>query len=335
MRSYVVLIVASVLTTPCVEYAALGPRSCHADTVNEIVAAWKQREIECQTLSCTWDLKRFAAAGHFIDPQLSAEDAADGLATPPEEGIRTAENCKLTLQHSHFRYVFKRPDWDPEAAKIVNRRCTTVFDGKNGALLWDKGSEVPNGIKYSKDAASGVRTLRTLPLRALYRPFAEGIGVFTEADLSIDERLTDAEQIVLLHGKPSASPRDVIYVDRDTAMIRRLHRFNNGAPQFEIVFAYTESVGPFKLTGWKRQSFDENGTLTHAFDAALSSLEINPKVEKNAFRLVMPYGAWVADLVTGMQYMVKENGRKREILKEERFANRSLKELMATEAPSK
>jgi hypothetical protein len=334
--------------TQCVcllHISLLGPLAvapcAYGDAFNDLVAAWNDRERAVQAGTIEW---------RQVDliPAHTEMTQAAPTKTGPSQDMFVELECKFTFRETKRRYEYQGPQWIDDKAVFRPRNYVSVTDGviSKWYFAGDQASEpqfFPMGFVKKDGLHSESNSVLTMPLLLLYRPsdLAIGDGLFeiSTSRLGSPASLHGVRCLVLEHSKDGGRQTARTWIDPARAYLPlRVSKFTDGNPVFQIDLSYiVEPMAGYVPTGWTITVFRsvsdaaQVGRVFREYTATVTKCLLNEAIDVNTFTFDFPVGTIVRDYRTDNEYIVRPGGRKRPITLDERRAELTYEQLLATE----
>jgi hypothetical protein len=304
---------------------ARGQAPINLETISK---AWQARQDRIKSGHFAWVERKTIVAGFLsnmqaYDPTLRAEPGATARSVIPPQDV-TFDVSSLFLLDGEKTY-FSNDDrgWSPKEQAYVQSPNIIAYNGKTGTWFHPAGFPTGPWPQAVIKANNEVKMHNVLPFLMAFRPLVANLRFF---DL---ETFGSTGQTALIGGHACSELR----YDRGT-FIRRVWV----DPSREYVIARILDTGQEQIQnkidiqyrkdpmyGWVPETWDivtflPPGKLAITIRASVNKCEINANVPAKEFDIEFPVGTRVLDLTDPKgetNYILKEGGRKRMILKED------------------
>ncbi len=309
----------------------------NAITVSQIEKAWKSRQEAIRSFHFECEGTTTIRAGWLFSP--GEPKNPDNMTVPPEDTDYPMRLVIMSdgpyLRHTLDGYVVHK-------YKLLPNSETWVFGDQGHRRVRASGSvnyhqaflERPE-TQYVSSDKNGPHDYPLLTAVRAFHPLVNLGGVFERLEiLQGTQQVGDAACVVLRERAGPDEPATYLFwVDpaREFVPLRIVIKLLSGATIYQADISRLEhSRAGWLPAGWSFSIFSNSGTLGSTTTMTVIRHEVNTPIAAEEFRLAIPEGAWVHDIATGDEYVVKRGGQKRVILKDE-LVGMTYDELMATE----
>lgn len=287
----------------------------HADTLEEVLAAWHARQNKVRSLNCEWTQDEFI-------PKGSSEPTRDGGS--PRPGVFPPKDTELVarfsfrLRNADARYEEDGEKWSEATKERIQQHHVISLLAGEERDLWPEGiSGFPHGTVWKDPPTAGLAMGRDLrALKLVFRPLGAEFNGYDNAKFTIasDTAPFNGRECHILSYVPFKGHdlKDEIWVDgsRQFVPVRYLIK-RDGKIVTDLVITYEESAGDWIPSIWIFKGMNLAGRLTEKFTANVSLCLINPSLSDKELTLDFPAGAWVHDQRSQESYILRKNGTKR------------------------
>ena len=305
-------------------------------TIEDIQAAWRNRQAKLQSVRVQWNSVVVTPVGTHAGPLGGAG---------PTQDVAHDRSTQMLLDGDKLRYSWTGFEWreqrDPPG--FYPQAYVSASDGETSVALYrnseGSNSKTVHPVGFILDGpehpdARGNYHIETILLFA--RPLSPAFGFAGKPDRapSLYFSALDGVRCAVITEQFGRQFREIWIDPAKDCVIRRYVVYSTGKLSYEIEADYTAHP----QVGWVPQAWRIHHWLTagdrpHVFESAeVTSLEINPPIEASEFLPAFPAGTVVRDARTDIDFLVKSDGGKREITREERRRNATYEEILQTES---
>jgi len=214
-----------------------------------------------------------------------------------------------------------------------------IFDGRFAHTFISLGASVPFGNAYVNQPGAHpmAKSVRSLPVMMLYRPFNDEMGVFAAAklELTTEQGVVDGRSCIVLRQTDEGGYTRFVWADPKRNYVPvRYFSGPKGTTTIQVDLSYAEDA----KWGWVPKSWNVsvmsgNGKIAESLAANSVECVLNEPIPDDAFRLVYPPETWVHDYASKEEYILLGNGKRRTVLRGE-FNGRNFNELLHSEPGS-
>jgi hypothetical protein len=311
-------------------------------TIEDIHAAWRAREAKLRSLRVAWKGKVLTPRGTRVGPFGGA-----GQVAPPEDTTHDRSG-EVMLDGGKLRYWWSGWQWLEQRVPqgFYPQTYVSASDGKTSLSIYfrsvDSRSQLirPVGFIHEGPENADASNYHIGPILFFARPLDPEFGLLGRAPddkngpplLSFKD--LDGVRCAVIT-QPAGRRVKEIWVDPASSyVIRRYVVYYLGKLSYQIDLKYAAH----SQLGWTPQSWQIHHWLPaqerlDLFEsAAVASVEINPQIDLAEFRPAFPAGAVVRDARNDIEFLVRDDGTKREITDEERRRNATYQEILQTES---
>lgn len=309
------IITFACLADPRLDDASSADRHLPGDDVRTILAAWRERQEHIATALVNWTEGRSEAAGSLIPTDPS-------LPSGPSQDAQWNTDCRLAVSGKKFRLELEGPAWYFDLGDLRRRRNLSSFDGTEARMYNDPSDagKPATGTVFSTDRNPVLLGVENRAVCWFLRPLEPGFAGLQEASVHLTDRPAekDGRPCLVLNAVDAGNLAWELWVDPGLAFqIVRAHFRDKNGLEYRLDIAY-QSDEPWSLVGWQMQSL-RNGVLQRNRTGTISSLEINHSVAEAELAVQFPVGIYVADQREKADYIVRESGGRRPVLRYERM----------------
>lgn len=298
-------------------------------TVEAIRQAWQARQDRVRTARITWKEQLTEPKGsisssmpRIVRQRLKLEESA---IIPPKDST-VDFSMSLDLDGNKVRYSYEGMEWSHKIKGYRPVKYVSVFDGEGAKDLYPEGNgdvNWPQGIIRQK--ATNFRDAQLFRLRPpllafrgldpALRPFDIGSMVITSRRAMIGGQAS----VVLERRFPGMNSTIRLWLDpaREYMIIRHLIiERGQSSNQIDIHYRASAEAG-WVPDAWTIVNNMPSGNILDTWRAAVVTAELNNSVDPHLFALEFPPGARVRDLQDMKDWVIKLNGKKRNILPED------------------
>jgi hypothetical protein len=299
-----------------------------AVTLETIAKAWQDRQGRVRSFRFVWTERQTNTKGfvtNLVDEpeRLKQMGIPPGSVVPPED-VTFEVPSSICIDGNKVRYTRDDRQWSAKEKAYVLQPYMTVFNGELGKTFHSKGaSYAPWPQALIQGRFPDARALYLSPLFMTFRACAPEFRSFDIQTLVLTGRraVIDGKSCLEVE-RQLGSYVERVWIDpsRDYVVVRALSS-NTEHPRTKIDIAYRKDAD----SGWVPEKWDilmfyASGKLQQSMRAKVTSYQINPPVELSEFDIEFPAGTRVKDIRdpnSPVDYIVKENDKKRMILPEE------------------
>lgn len=320
-----------------------GPIGALGVSVDEVFAAWDARADQIRSFEATWRQSELYRRDSL--PGRSAP-RAEGRAAAPEQDTSVEIASELRLSGDQFYARRSGLHWQSELNEFVAGEQVAALGEKEGTLFSQVAVQVvePRAHLLPVERLRESRSISNWPLFLALRPRDEKLGaidrdgawtvapVTTEVDghtCAVVERLASVYHPELAKGEL----RETYWVDpaRDFC-IRRFERTLGGLVELQVEIDYADPAHAWLPTQWKSIVFGgPDAVSTRQYEARLLTHAVNPELPVERLQAELPVGTAVENITTREAWIVRPNGQRRMVTKEERERGASYAQLLASE----
>lgn len=295
-------------------------------TLETITKAWKVRQDRVRSLRVVWMERVTMPKGCESDmtpPHPAARKrlgVSPGTPVPPND-ITFDVPCTLVLDGGKVRYERKDREWSGEKQAYVPRPILVVFDGKVGKEFFPPCPPLRAWPRAEIESSNLLaRPVDLIPLAVTFRPFDHQVcsAKFSKVQLTGRRSLVNGSSCLELEHRDRDSVRRIL-VDptRDYVVVRAIDLHGE-----RTVGSVSVEYHPDASAGWVPHTWNithhyPKGGLRFSRQGKVTSYEINRAVASSEFVVDFPEGTMVYDMRDKSDYVVREGGRKRMILRDE------------------
>lgn len=293
----------------------IAPTLSEGSELDSVIEAWDRREQEVHAFQFSWSGVQFQVKG--ADPLVTVTDPlADKI--PPADTSFDIQMSLAADRNGRVRLEYHGSIWSKEQNGYVPKATVHVFDGKQRQTFFPHGGRpFPRVFIEGDTLADMVRDTRVGPVRMVYRPFDEAMGMFDRSSLALTNQVGDVdgrECLVLRHS--SEVFQESIWVDPSRAFVpvRYYLRYEGTIrEQIEISYSPDEQYGWVPVS-WNVAHLDEEGGVRISWSGTVTEHSLNQPIADSVFRITYPPGTWVRNYITDERYILREGDDKRPIL---------------------
>ena len=309
-----------------------------SDDIEKVAAAWRRREIQTQSLYCKWIAETIWPSGPIGYPQNEkmAELAKDTTVN---------ETLECTFAGSSLRFSHSGPKWNDKAARFMPRLHLSLTNDE--ANLDYFGGDGLGGkynhpfAQYQKPGGeNSSKHFHLTPLFFIFRPFDAQFGESFEFG-NVERISSDSSHGKLkgLVGKKIVAggdmyPNYILWVDEDRDYLpTRVEGYFQEELCMECEITYQEAEDDVWMPeNWKTTTYGSAQKVILSTTCRVVTCIKNPKLMEEAFTFTLPDSTVVTDLRTGEYYLLRPDGTKRHITKEELVPDVTYATMLATES---
>ncbi len=282
-----------------------------AELEEEIVAVWTARERAIRSIHLEWhsEVNYLWIPDHtYQSPGELALDASGRIRCLGDSF--TVERDKRPLGQRSRRAIVEH------SLRAKVQRSLYVFDGHRSVLLFPKLDEhydVDYPVAFIGDRGKGVGPeTRLLPLRLLYRPFDQDLGVCSPEAIRVQGTGVSAGE-QMCHVVIANNLEIWVTADADFLPVRAFIRHNVGdVVRSEHLVTYAQDAGEqFRPVAWTWIQFGSDGeTIVESRETTIDRISINQPLPDDLFQInEFENGTWVKDYAGGGQRYIVRDGR--------------------------
>jgi len=326
--SLLLLLVVQTTTGNC------APSSARA-TLESIIQAWNQRQNSVRSFQLSWEGAEWRVAA--VVPGRLRASAGKDLST---ETVSYKSHTTIAVdEEGRTRIERVGAVWDPDVNRLVASRSFDVISGRTHRSFFPDGpTERPAGMGLipsgwiDGNVVMSRKTLDLLPIRLVFRPFDEKIGVADRSKLLLTDRqgVVDGSVCTVIQ-----QGDETFWVDpnRSFVLVRNLC-VRRGITARQVDIQYSKGkVTDWIPTSWTMMSFGgTDGKPVATTSAKVTECKLNSAIPEATFELDFPIGAWVRNSMTNERYIVRDAGKKRPIMPGE-FTGSNFEQIRDSEPP--
>lgn len=309
--------------------------------LKEVAAAWKKHEAATKTFDCQFDTEYFRVA------------KSDSYSRPDGQTIRLPTEDTTVLRQSRLRvsgqdrgrYEYTGPQLIETTQTYEERPFVSLFDRNSKLSYYDRDKSPTTlrfyGIAFLSSAVQlpEIEVLNNLmPLYVAYRPtdWCSSWGVLLANGHSLQEAELRGVRCLFLRLSRINDGYFNMYLDRDNGFVPiQLEAITGTEPRrvsvrADVQYEMNGTLGPTPKT-WTTTIFDFNGIIRDQYQNQITSFDVNTRIDESVFRFDIPVGTVVYDQIRGENYIIKEGGQKRMLLRHENINIAEYPRLLATD----
>lgn len=301
-----------------------------ADVLEEIGAAWTERQEQIQTFDVEWEQSLTMAAN-------SVRIGPNDELFPPED-LTYVNTYRVVGKNGMLFHSHNGPDWQPHAGSFRDLDFQKAFDGHETRDLWqsEEYGEHPSGYIAGGtriDAAGNYHIQgATLCFRPLISDFS-GIGSLGEwSPTNRAGSIEGVDCLILERARGPGVERLWLAEDGDYRVLRHeMVARDLVFSQLTIEYEEREDVGNV-ISSFKHLLLNpRSGKPRHSFTSEVRRLAINEPVEDEQFRIEFPPGTIVNE--GGERSIVTKAAELRPVAPGEIEAGATWEDLMRSDPP--
>jgi hypothetical protein len=307
-------------------------------TVADVFKAWKERTNRVRTFRFKWDEQYTVSKGLYKSP---GERGNPGDVYLPPKTTTYDTSYSVTMDGEKLRYDYD--EIEGAGGKLINQKGNRVVAGGEFKGFRGPGaSRYPQGIVAQPVPGEPYGTDPQIqPLLLLFRPLNTGSIAFKNFPNQFSEvpgrSVIDERSCVQL--KEGARTRGqlvtTVWVDPERDfVVTRVVLSDDERPHAQWTFHdFIQTEHGWVPRKWTRTFLGRSGSVLSSASATVRDFELNRPVDPNEFEVEFPPGTWVTDMrgKEEVQYIVKEGGERRLILREERVGGATYEQFLTTE----
>lgn len=322
---------------------AVYPSSAFAEdvTLDLVTQAWKQAQEKVHSATFRWETRKWMAKG--------SQDPLGLGRQLPEDDVTLDYDRTLTFSQGRLRYENSGSHWNAIKQEWVNRREIYTWDDEK-ATRYNGDKESASAFILDDNIMLANTELR--PIQMMYRMHEPHWYVFDAHEFEISPsneavngvqcwNIETARRILREKIAKNLEPLKAVYTvcpARDHGVVRYVAMNDaNGMPTLEIEIeqAFDEEFDVWVPTAWTitRQ---RNHSPIEIETSTVRDYSLNSRIDDDEFALELPAETMVSDTrvsnVGGPKdYVVRPDGQKREVTREEMLRGATRRELARTE----
>ena len=316
------------LLTNATEAAAQPPNS--DALLEEVRAAWREREGAIRSLRVTWTNTTLTPKG-VLTEIFQARSRGQDLGPIPPADTTHKESGSLAVAADNIKLEMSGWQWSDGKAEFVPYRAEALFDGKVYTWLTEIQGERPSAVQLAATKGLQAVEARVSPLVTAARGMSEAfmpddlrLGAFTHA-----RRVTVGNRalVELIRPRNESVGESKMWVDPAQKFALAKRESYNRKGEIVSSLVVTQSRVPDVAVGWLPERWTSRvyspaGKLFRETDAVAGDRQVNPTLEPSTFQASLKPGT---NLVEGEGKdekfaIIKDDGTKRVVLREELHA---------------
>ncbi|MFO0896794.1 MAG: hypothetical protein U0836_05115 [Pirellulales bacterium] len=314
-------------------------------SVEEVFAAWDAREDQVRSFAATWRQTEFFRRGTLPGRSTPRADAADRPAAPNQDTVVEIES-ELRLSGDQFYARRSGPHWQSELNEFVEGEQIAALGAEEGTLFSQavvpvvepRAHVLPAGRFRESRSISNLPLFLSLRARTEKSGAIDRDGAWTVApvavaidghDCVVVERLAAVYHPELAKGEL----RETYWVDpaRDFC-IRRFERTLGGLVELQVEIDYADPTQAWLPTQWKSVVYGgPEAVSSRQYEARLLTHSVNPELPARRLQAELPVGTAVENVTTREAWIIRPQGQRRIVTKEERERGATYAQLLASE----
>jgi len=274
-------------------------RPATAQTLDDVISQWKEREAAIASLRAEWTEVRTEAKGARFDAEtdgpLAKRLGFDPDKSIPETEISNDAGVHFLADRNRMRVEAISVEFSAKSQSFEPHSIVSNYDGQLSQLLQLTG-ERPSLILYPDKYNSEVVMLYLEPVLLYFTPFHERGGI--DADkLTLNHTVElNGKRCLLVVEQRNKDSQKSYWLDLDCKLLPvRVSFERRGVSLYQIDITYKDAPQYPMPTGWTRTTFKRK-RIVRVDKATVTEFELDPKFEDNAFQLVPPQNTLVSDL---------------------------------------
>ncbi len=305
-------------------------------SIDEIKSQWKEHEDKRPSLRLEWRESRFYRKGAFSDGGSPYFDA--NVPEPPEDTVVVFFRS-LLCDRERIRFVDDGKYLGQTAAgkrDYLNAEITRVWNRSESRMLRSVEGTFGTGL-ISTAVQDAYQDAQFRPPVIACWPLSAPNGLRLESHRVAKRVVLDSVECLVLEKlrRSMVDDAELWLQGKPPFLPIRIIGYTRAQRSSELTIEYAHVAGEgWHPSGWKRTWFTENGGYAMAADATVRSHDFAPAVRDSDFTIDFPSGTWVRDTSQPgkpIEYIVREDGSKRIILKDELRRGARYQDLIETE----
>lgn len=293
----------------------------HAVKLEDVIQAGQRRQERVKSLHFIWSQRITDAKGSHTLPR--AIDPS-GTVVPPRD-VTYDMRPELFIDGEKMRYAHEDPQWSKDEQAFIHCSYSATFDGKLLKMLYERGAPdkpYPCGTIRAAEKHFSVNEIYLYPLLMTFRAADPKVRPFDISQMSFSGKQMRIQghacpEIQLQY--PAGTGENHLWVDpsRDFVVPRYVVT-SKGKVVYQIDVDYiADQQAGWLPSGWNIVIQFPNGGMRSAIRSKVIESEINSPIPADQFDITFPLGAHVENFVTGDTYIIKKDGSKRPVQREE------------------
>ncbi|MHB1426674.1 MAG: LolA-like protein [Gemmataceae bacterium] len=300
-------------------------------TLDRIIKAWQARQDRVKSARISWKERRTEPKGsisssmpRIVRRRLQLED--DAIIPPTDTTVEFA--VSIHFHEAKVRYAYEGQEWSDNIKGYRNIKYTSVFDGVEAKDLHPEGvgyATWPIGVIRDGSTYRDAQMFRVRPVLFTFRPLVPEIRPFDIGSMTVTTGrvMIDGRSCVELERRaPGTGTSVFLWLDpaRDFVIVRqRIIERVQTVNQINIQYRADTASG-WTPSGWTIVNHIASGHLYDAAECTVTDSEFNVEVDPSLFTLSFPPGSRVQDQKRKEDWVIKLNGEKRPLVREDRGA---------------
>lgn len=301
-------------------------------TLEAIGKKWQERQDKVKSAKVVWSEERTDTKGSLSSMQPPSKYKSPVRQPSPQTDVTYTTPVTASFQGDSLSFGYTDQSWSPERNALKRSPRLCVFDGRLSKTLYSAGSGLsksyPDGHIQQKPTHPDVRLPQLRPVLMCFRPKHPQYRAYDIEQFTIvgGTGLIGGRPCVELQRRTSAQRGEFVircWVDpkRDYVIVREM-MIEDDHIEVQIDIDYdTHPVAGWQPVTWKiitNHAPGQGGKMRNVTKVTLVSCDINTPISPKEFDIVFPKGTIVVDFPTREWYIVKPNGGKRTLTKEEK-----------------
>lgn len=311
-------------------------------TLDAVTQAWKATQQKVRSGTFRWETRQWLAKGSRTAP-LSA-------VVQPENELTLTYDRTLTFSNGKVRYESEGPHWDPRQKQYVDRCQEYTWDGETAAR-YTGDADTPDASLYNSNVMLANSELR--PIQNAFRMFEPTWFVFDSDKYSIAPSretvdglrcwsIETAPKLMREKVSKGRKPLKAVYTvcpERNYTVVR--YAAMNEATgiatlELQIEHSFDEPTNVWVPSAWTITHYGKRGP-SEIETSTVREYSLNEAVADDQFAADLPGDTLVTDMRTTKDgeaetYILRVDGQKRAITRDELLRGATHHELVATES---
>jgi hypothetical protein len=324
------------------QHAASAGRS--GDARQDLLDAWEKRQTAVHSFDFTIADDVYGAA-HTVEALQSDDSRVRGTKKAPE--VTFSGRQRLAMADDwHFREERDELVWSSRQNKHIAQTAVLVYDGKVRKTFFPESglghrvAFIMNGEDPGLNAVRGLFITGDLhPLLLIYRPLHANMRYFDRTNCKIEgtEGVEGANCVIVEQDDPHISHCELrVWADPSKDFLPvRFQESRAGRVQRSVDFHYekTDKNG-WVPSGWTSGQWN-GAQLTSSHTVKVVRYELNTALPDSTFDIgALPPDTYVRNLLTKEDYILREDGSRREVLDGE-YNGDNYQTLLNTDTPGR
>lgn len=312
-----------------------------SDLIDKLVEQWSTKQERASRIEVSWEADVTRPKGYYSQPIMKRVLGIEGEEDMPSEDVTLKEFGSLILDGDRMRFDHETWQWSTIQKKFVQTPFLSAFDGTEFRRLWTNGSPDtahPDGSIQDTSVHRDANAFSLFPMRITFRAnddrYSQNPRLLVPTGRSMQIRGNRCLEFRnrALAGRSPSQFSHTYWVDpsREFVVVRfLLGKGDKLTRKADIDYAQHSELGWIPST-WALHSSITGDDLFQTKRGRLKQIIVHDRPLDNVFDLSFPDGSLISDEIRKETYIVKGDGNKRIVSKEEMKANLTYEQLRAT-----